>query len=130
MELISDAPNPVLSGASLTLICILELSPAIDIPLDVDIKVTAPGGYNLIGGSENVKMTTTSLYTSKAVLNDIGQDDTGVYTCSVNIEGENNMEAKTNIWTGIDNRLHAIINYSSSPGPAYNIEEKDGPILL
>ena len=71
--------------------------------MDVDIKLTSPGGSILVGGHgrDRVRMTTPSLYTSRVVLSDIGVVDEGLYTCSVNIRDGISMETQKRIEIGI-----------------------------
>ena len=97
VDFISNASNPALSGSSLTLICIVEFHPAVDLPMEVDIKITSPDGSVIVDGSHN---PTRTLYTSKAVLGDITHEDEGIYTCSVNTGRNINISKQKNIQIG------------------------------
>ena len=84
VDFISNVSGPVLSGMSLTLICIVAFHPAVDLPVEVDIKMTSPDRYIITDGRNNRTRRTPSLYVSKVVLSSVGHEDAGIYTCSVN----------------------------------------------
>ena len=85
IDLISSAPNPVLSGSSPTLLCIVELHPAVDIPVNLNSVWISPDGSTLMS---NLATKSFSLYMSKVVLSDVSLADGGQYTCKVSIGSE------------------------------------------
>ena len=99
MELISDKPNPVLSGTLLTLICMVELSPAVDVPVTVSTMWTGPEGSTLMYTNPPIRLSLTH-YTSTAVLKDIELADSGEYTCTIDIENEITMSANNSVIVG------------------------------
>ena len=87
VRLVSDTPNPILSGSSPTLICAVELSPAVNVPLAISTVWTGPDGSTLSSGTPPVMKSLTH-YISKAKLNYIESADSGNYTCTVSIGGK------------------------------------------
>ena len=87
MRLVSDTSNPILSGSSPTLTCTVELSPAVDVPMNIITTWTGPDGSTLTSAAPPIMKSFTH-YTSKAVLNYVESADSGNYTCTVNIGGE------------------------------------------
>ena len=87
VRLVSDTPNPILSGSSPTLTCAVEFSPAVDIPVAISTAWTGPGESTLTSGAPPVMRSFTH-YTSKAKLNYVESADSGNYTCTVSIGGK------------------------------------------
>jgi hypothetical protein len=87
VRLVSDTPNPILSGSSTTLTCAVELSPAVDVPVAISTAWTGPGGSTLTFGAPPMMKSLTH-YTSKANLNYVESADSGNYTCTVSIGGQ------------------------------------------
>ena len=87
MRLVSDTPNPILSGSTPTLTCAVELSPAVDVPVTVNAQWTGPDGSILTSGAPPVMRSFTH-YTSKVKLNYVESADSGNYTCTVSIGGK------------------------------------------
>ena len=94
MDFISNVSNPVLSGTSLTLICIVAFHPAVDLPVEVDIQITSPDRSIINDGRNNLTRRMPSLYVSKVVLSSIGHEDAGIYTCSVTTGREKKISEK------------------------------------
>ena len=84
VKLVSNTPNPILSGSSPTLTCAVELSPAVDVPVDISTVWTGPDGSTLMFAAPPVMKSFTH-YTSKAKLNYVESADSGNYTCAVGI---------------------------------------------
>ena len=97
--LVSDTQNPVLSGASLTLTCFVELSPVVDIPVNITIMWTGPDGSTVISATPPVMKSLTH-YTSKVKLNYVESADAGSYTCTVNIGDKIREAVKTTVIMG------------------------------
>ena len=87
MRLVSDTPNPILSGSSPILTCAVELSPAVDVPVDISTVWIGPDGSTLISAAPPVMKSFTH-YTSDAKLNYVESADSGNYNCTVSIEGK------------------------------------------
>ena len=99
MRLVSDTPNPIMSGSSPTLTCTVELSPAVDVPVTVNTVWTRPDGLTITSAT-NPTMKSLTLYTSSSTLNSVESSDSGDYTCTVSIGGGRGVSAKTNIIIG------------------------------
>ena len=100
MQLISDAPNPILSGSSLTLSCILELSHAVD---NVTMMIYGPNNKKLFPSATiPVRKYLAGLrYMSSITLETLESADSGDYICTVNINvSEVEVSAKTSILIG------------------------------
>ena len=95
--LVSNASNPILSGSSPMLLCIVELHPVVDIPVDIKILWTTPQGSIL---ASNLVMKSFSLYTSKIVLSDVNVADAGQYTCAVSISNDVSTSAQKDVQIG------------------------------
>ena len=79
MSVISDPESPIRPiGANVTLSCAIELSPAVDVPLTVNIQLTDPAGSMLNTTAPSV---TGHTYTSTALVSSFGRDQSGQYTC-------------------------------------------------
>ena len=87
VRLVSDTPNPILSDSSPTLTCAVELSPAVDVPVTVNIQWTGPDGSILTSGASPVMKSFTH-YTSDLKLNYVESADSGNYNCTVSIGGK------------------------------------------
>jgi hypothetical protein len=86
LRLVSDTPNPILSGSSPTLTCAVELSPAVDVPVAISTAWIGPDEATLTSAAPPVMKSFTH-YTSKAKLNYVESADSGNYTCTVSISG-------------------------------------------
>lgn len=100
ISLISDIHNPILSGSTPTLICIVELHPAVDVPLNVNTVWTSPSRLVRTSGISNLLMRSVTLYTSKVVLSNVGSADAGLYTCTVSIGSHIRLSAEKSIQIG------------------------------
>ena len=99
VELVSDSPNPVLSGKLLTLICAVELSPAVDVPVSISTVWTGPDESSLVYTNPPIRMSFTH-YISTAVLKDIDLADSGEYACITDIGNEITMTANNSVIVG------------------------------
>ena len=99
MRLVSDSPNPILSGSSPTLTCAVELSPAVDVPVTVNTEWTGPDGSILTSAASPI-MNSFTHYTSDAKLNYIESADSGDYNCTVSIGGKIRTSIKKKITIG------------------------------
>ena len=69
-------------GSAVTLICTVVLSPAVDVPVTINIHLNDPVGSPLITTTPSVS---GSNYTSIATVNSFGREDSGLYMCRVSI---------------------------------------------
>ena len=69
-------------GSAVTLICTVVLSPAVDVPVTVNIHLNDPVGSPLITTTPSVS---GSNYTSTAMVNSFRREDSGLYMCRVSI---------------------------------------------
>ena len=97
VSLVSNTSNPILSGSSPLLLCIVELHPAVDIPVELKVVWTSPHGSEF---PAKLVIKSFSLYTSKVVLSDVGLTDTGRYTCKVNIGNEISISVQKDVQIG------------------------------
>ena len=101
VELISNKPNPVLSGTLLTLICAVELSPVhvVDVPVAIRTTWIGPDGSTLMYTNPPSRLSFTH-YITTAVLKDINLADSGEYTCTTDIGNEITVSANTSVTVG------------------------------
>ena len=90
-------------GSDVILTCIVQLSPAIDVPVTVAIHLSDPSGSPLTTTTPSVS---GSFYTSTAMVNSFGREDSGLYTCRASTSsnfpflrdsGPNSVELKVTI---------------------------------
>ena len=80
----SDPVSPVQPvGVDVTLICTVELSPSVDIPVTVNTVWTGPDNLNRNIMAQQMGSTTT--YTSTAMVSSFGRNQSGNYTCTANV---------------------------------------------
>jgi hypothetical protein len=83
-KLISVTSNPTSPirpiGSAVTLMCTVVLNSAVDVPVTVNIYLSDPTGNPLITTTPSVS---GSNYTSTAMVNSFGRDDSGLYMCTV-----------------------------------------------
>ena len=80
-----DQTNPLMVrpvGSTVTLTCMADLDPAIDVPVTVNIELSDPAGSLLATTTPSV---TGSTYSSMATITSFGRDQSGLYTCSATI---------------------------------------------
>ena len=70
-------------GSTVTLTCMADLDPAIDVSVTVNIELSNPAGRTLTATAPPVSGFT---YTTTAMITSFGRSDSGVYTCTANIE--------------------------------------------
>ena len=70
-------------GSTLTLICTVELSPVIDVPVTVNTEWTGPDGFITTNTAQRMGSTTT--YTSTAIVSSFGRYQSGDYTCTATV---------------------------------------------
>ena len=84
MVMVSSYPvspiRPVGSHVTLTCTVHVELSPAVDVPVTVNVQLSDPAGSPLTTSSMS-----GSTYTSTAMVSSFGRDQSGNYTCTVTV---------------------------------------------
>ena len=100
MRLVSDTPNPSLSGASPILTCAVELDPAVDVPVAVAMEWRGPDRSVLTSAFPPVMRSLTH-YTSKAKLNYVESADSDSYACSVSIDGKTRASVERKVVVGM-----------------------------
>ena len=99
MNITSEPVSPIQSnGSQVTLICTVELSPAVDVPVTVYVWLTDPAGNPLI-------ITTIpksgSTYTSTAMVRSFGREQSGVYTCSATVNSSSPYLTNSSLKSGM-----------------------------
>ena len=72
-------------GSDVTLTCIVDLSPLVDIPVTVTAQISAPLGVTITPVTNSV-MENATRYTSTATVGPFGRDHSGEYTCMATVE--------------------------------------------
>ena len=79
----TDQTNPLMIrpvGSTVTLTCMADLDPAIDVPVTVNIQLRDPAGSPLTTTTPSVSGST---YSSMATISSFGRDQSGLYNCTV-----------------------------------------------
>ena len=71
--------------STVTLVCIVDLSPLVDVPVNVTARISAPLDV-VITPVTNSVMENATRYTSTATVSPFGRDQSGEYTCMANVE--------------------------------------------
>ena len=80
--LLSSIPNPIPPfGSDVTLTCAVELSPAVDIPVTINVVLTRPDGFMRASIAQSVMGSSTN-YTSTFMISPFGRSDSGIYVCA------------------------------------------------
>ena len=69
-------------GSDVTLTCMADLDPEIDIAVIANIQLRAPAGSPPITATPSVSGST---YSRTATISSFGRDESGVYTCSATV---------------------------------------------
>ena len=82
IAIVSNKPNPIRPiGSTVTLTCTVELSPAVDVPVTVNIHLSDPAGSPL---NTTLPLVSGSSYTTTAMISSFGRNQSGIYTCTMN----------------------------------------------
>ena len=68
-------------GSTVNMTCNVELSPVVNIPMTVITVWTGPAGFMTTNTAQSI-MGSTINYTSTAVIDSFGRDESGAYTCT------------------------------------------------
>ena len=83
VTLSSSIPNPIPPfGSDVTLICSVELSPLVDIPVTVNIQLSDPSEDLLTTALPSMSGST---YNITRMIASFGRDQSGVYTCTATV---------------------------------------------
>ena len=97
--LTSTPGSPIHGGATLvTLTCTVELTQAVDILLTVNTQLTGPAGVTLFPTTPVMESLTR--YTSTAMVNSFGRDQSGNYTCTATVSSGSSFLTGSNEKTG------------------------------
>ena len=81
-------PDPIWPiGSNVTLICTVELSPAVDVAVTVNTVWTGPAGFSTTNTAQPV-MGSNTTYTSTAIVRSFGREQSGNYTCRATLTFE------------------------------------------
>ena len=86
------------AGTDITLNCTVELSPAIDIPVTVNVQLTDPAGSPLINSTHSVS---GSIYTVTVMISSFEGDQSGYYTCTAGITSTSPFLADSDTLVGV-----------------------------
>ena len=82
IAIVSNKPNPIRPVEStVTLTCTVKLSPAVDVPVMVNIHLSDPAGSPL---NITLPVVSESSYTTTAMISTFGRNQSGIYICTVN----------------------------------------------
>ena len=90
----------------------MELSPAVDVPVTVNVQLTEPAGSPLTITTPSMS---GSIYTSTAMVSSFGRDQSGVYTCTATVNSTSSFLTDSESQSGTarvtvgkgDNYVHA-----------------------
>jgi hypothetical protein len=97
VKIISSVADPVLTGSSLHLTCIVEWMMPVPRSIDLQAEWSGPNGSSLMS---DLATDTPSRYTSEVELDSIDSTYDGEYTCTINIEKEMSISAKKTLTVG------------------------------
>ena len=69
-------------GSAVTLTCTVDVSPFVDVPVNVSIQLSTPAGATV----SNSVMENTTRYTGTAMVIPFGRNQSGEYTCTATVE--------------------------------------------
>ena len=78
----SSIDNPIPPfGSSVTLICTVELSPAVDVPVTVNTVLSTDEGFSNTRTAQPVMGSSTN-YAATSIISPFTRNNSGVYTCA------------------------------------------------
>ena len=85
VTLSSSIPNPISPfGSDVTLTCAVELNPAVNVPVTVNIVLTTDEGFMRTSIAQSVMGSLTN-YASEFTISPFGRSDSGMYICSATV---------------------------------------------
>ena len=87
----SDIPNPIPPfGSSVTLTCVVELSPAVDVPVTVTTAFTnSDEGFTTTRTAQPVMGSSTN-YAATFMISSFRRSDSGLYSCGATVSSTSN----------------------------------------
>ena len=115
----TNQTNPLIVrpiGSPVTLTCMADLDPAIDIPVTLNIQLRHPNGSLLPGTTPAVSQGFT--YTTTSMIGSFGRSDSGVYNCTADVNSSlpNQFISNSNVWSGT-----LRVTIGESIGYIYNV---------
>ena len=99
MTVTSNPVSPIRPvGSDVTLTCTVELSPAVDVPVTVNVQLIDPAGRSLTISFVSVS---SSIYASTATISSFGRNRSGVYTCTAFVSSTNIFLSDSDSQSGI-----------------------------
>ena len=93
------APVSVIAGSSVTLTCVVELSPAVDVPVTINTGWTGPGGVMFMPANPvPAVMVNITTYSSTV---SVSAARNGSYTCQATITSGGTTSGATDITVGM-----------------------------
>ena len=87
-------PLGVIAGASVTLTCVVELSPAVDVPVTMNTEWTGPADVTFMPTNPvPAMMVNITTYVSTVL---VGAARNGTYTCQATISSDRTTSVSTN----------------------------------
>ena len=71
-------------SSAVTLICTVELSSLVDVPVTVTTVWTGPAGFRDTNTAQ-LALGIATTYTSTAIVSSFGRDESGIYTCEATV---------------------------------------------
>ena len=104
--MLSNIPiNPVI-GSTVTLTCTVELSPAVDVSVAVNITWTGPHGFRATDSAQPVMGSTTN----SAIVNSFGREQSGIYTCTATVAIISNSMSSFVSTDGVSGTKSTLVN--------------------
>ena len=87
VKLSSSIPNPIPPfGSNVTLTCVVEVNPAVDVPVTVNTALTTPDGFTTHSIAQPMMIRSTiRYYTTIAMISSFRRSDSGLYACGVHL---------------------------------------------
>ena len=89
VNITSNQTGIITAGSSVTLTCNVELSPLVDVPVNVNTVWTGPDNFNSNMMAQQMGSTTT--YTSTVMVSSFGRDQSGDYTCTATVSSNTSL---------------------------------------
>ena len=85
MIITSSHPNPIRPyGSTVTLTCTVELSPLVDVAVNISTVWNGPAGFMATSSAHPV-MGSTTTYVSTVMISSFGREHSGVYNCTATV---------------------------------------------
>ena len=99
MSITSNKASPIRPiGSIVTLTCVVELSPSVDVSVIVNTVWTGPAGFMTTNTAQPV-MGSNTTHTSTAMVHSFGRDQSGQYICTAHVTSLHNSQYTTDSTT-------------------------------